>query len=234
MARVRLPFRRLDQRLTGGLESLFTLDIAELATITVVGATPVVAAGRKEDLAEHLKMVRQEFVGKTEVEYALAAIIVLLRRRVAEERCWSRFQKIWKEAGPLLLERLNTRWLVSACDTIADHSSDRTERALGLAGSLLVNTVKLYETENWMKDNEPGEYERLPEGSTTLFDGVTPFIVGGGDMVANLNARLKSLCEKPTIASTILLELFRRLHQSNTVFRRFHLLHSIESTKWTT
>lgn len=233
MARVRFPFRRRDQRLVGGLESLFTRDIAELATSTVTGTASIVSVGRKDDLAEHLAMVRREFVGRSEVEYALAAIIVLLRRRVVEERCWRRFQKIWKEAGPLLLERLNTRWLVSACDTIADHSPDRTERALGLAGSLLVNTVKLYETENWMRANGSGEYERFPEGSMTLFDGVTPFIVGGGDMVANLNGRLRSLCDKPTVASAILLEVFRRLHQNDTVFRRFQLLHSSDETKWT-
>ncbi len=177
-------------------------------------------------------MVRQEFVGRTEIEYAHAVMIVLLRRGVTKDRSWKRFQQMWKESGPLLLQRLNTRWLVSACDTIADHSSDRAERALGLAGSLLMNTVKLYETEIWMKASEAEGYERVPEGGMTLFDGVTPFMVGAGDMVANLNARLKSMCEKPTVASNIVNEMFRRLHVNNTVFQRFQMLHTAEGTKW--
>lgn len=177
-------------------------------------------------------MVRQEFVGRTEIEYTHAAMIVLLRRGVAEERSWKRFQQIWEDCGPLLLQRLNTRWLVSACDTIADHSPDRAERALGLAGSLSINTVKLYETEIWMRAEEAEGYKRSPEGGMTLFDGVTPFMVGDGDMVANLSARLKLLSENPTVASAIVSELFRRLHDHNTVYRRFHALHISEHTKW--
>ncbi|WP_224545765.1 hypothetical protein [Mesorhizobium sp. CA16] len=177
-------------------------------------------------------MVRREFIGRTEIEFAHAAMNVLLRRGVAEERSWKRFQQMWQECETLLLQRLSTRWLVSACDTIADYSSDRAERALALAGSLLVNTVKLYETEIWMKTTEAEEYQRFPESGITLFDGVTPFMVGGGDMVANLNARLKSICDKPTTASSILNEIFRRLHMNNTVFRRFQMLHTVEPTKW--
>lgn len=232
MFRIRLPFQRRDREAEKGLEPLFTRRVHELANSVVAGTAPTVPMGRKTDLEEHLDMVRQEFVGRTEIEYAHAAMTVLLRRRVSEERSWKRFQQIWEECEPLLLQRLNTRWLVSACDTICDHSPDRAERALALAGSLLMNTVKLYETEMWMKEEGAKGYDRFPKMGMTLFDGVTPFMVGGGDMIANLNKRLKSACENPTTASNILKEIFRRLHVNNTVFQRFQLLHTTEFTKW--
>ncbi|ESY53105.1 MULTISPECIES: hypothetical protein [unclassified Mesorhizobium] len=232
MFRIKLPFQTRDRGAVDGMKRLLNHKVHELAVSLVIGVAPAIPVGRKDDLAEHLDMVRQEFVGRTEIEYTHAALIVLLRRGIAEKRSWKRFQQVWEECGPFLLQRLNTRWLISACDTIADFSPDRAERALALAGSLLMNTIKLYETEIWMKATEAKEYERIPQGGMTLFDGVTPFMVGAGDMIANLNTRVQSLCEKQTIASNILQEIFRRIHVNPTVFQRFQALHTSDLTKW--
>lgn len=230
--RIRLPSRTRDRSIIGGLEPLLNRHIDELVNGLVSGTTPEIPIGRKDDLAEHLNMVRQEFVGRTEIEYAHAALIVLLRRGIAEKIIWKRFEQMWDKCGPVLLHRLSTRWLVSACDTITDFSPDRAERALALAGSLLMNTVKLYETEIWMKATEAEEYKRFPQGGMTLFDGVTPFMVGAGDMILNLNTRVQSLSEKKTLASNILKEMFRRAHVNQTVFQRFQALHHSDLTKW--
>lgn len=50
-----------------------------------------------------------------------------------------------------------------------------------------------------MKAADAEEYERFPQGGMTLFDRVTPFMVGAGDMIANLNTRVRSLCKKQTV-----------------------------------
>jgi hypothetical protein len=90
------------------------------------------------------------FRGRSELEYAHAALIVLMRLGMEVSHSWRRFCELWSDSGSFLLQHLNSRWLVSACDTIADHDRDRAQRALALAASALVNTVRLYETERWM------------------------------------------------------------------------------------
>jgi hypothetical protein len=74
---------------------------------------------------------------------------VLLRRRIDLETNLARTRMLWRSEAPFLVAKLDSRWLVSACDTIIDHWHEPEERALALAGTLFANTIKLYETERW-------------------------------------------------------------------------------------
>jgi hypothetical protein len=54
---------------------------------------------------------------------------------------------MWAEEAHFLAKALNTKWLVSACDTFADHSNDDAERATALLAATMIKTIKIYETE---------------------------------------------------------------------------------------
>jgi hypothetical protein len=90
-----------------------------------------------------------------------------------------------------LCSNLDARWLVSACDTIIDHFNEPDEIATAIAGSMFMNTVKLYETERLTQATVRSFDEVFKDGSRVpLCDGMSAFVVGGGDMVKNLVRRV--------------------------------------------
>jgi len=92
----------------------------------------------------------------------LICCIVMIRRTEGSGPGMVLFQRIISEHTDQICSELNTRWLVSVCDTFADHGQTPAQRAIGLAGSLLANTVKLYETENSnFKDEVRERLERI-------------------------------------------------------------------------
>lgn len=142
------------------------------------------------------------------------------------------FRRIWAEEGEFLCSRLDSRWLVSACDTIIDHFEERDEVATAVAGTLFMNTVKLYETERLVQQPARGFEEVLgADRRVTLFDGMAAFLVGRGDMVRNMLDRVTRGADSP-IASPILKELIRRANTHDTVFKRFRDLHTNPRTLW--
>jgi len=199
----------------------------------VKGSEVKIAVGRKIDLTNHLEMLKEEYIGKTELEYYHACLIVFIRRNIEINTNLTKFYNLWNSESIFLCNNLSTRWLVSACDTIADHQSNNAESAMAICASLLVNTIKLYETEYLMLDNivfskqapKPTQYE--------LFDGITPFAVGKGDMVYNLISRIKNFKDKDLISYRILEELIVRIHTYNTVFKRMAGRHVNTKTNWT-
>jgi hypothetical protein len=212
--------------------NLFEPPAIGLRNSVIPGNSPRVAFGTQDEIGDHLNMVRQELVGRTELEFVHCAVIVLLRRGISPRASWQRFNELWGSEGEFLLGALNARWLVSACDTIIDYSPDLTERALALAGSLFVNTIRLYETELWMKSVNERPYVKQPQPGQRLFQGLTPFMAGSGDMVRNLKLRLGATCAEGGLPGAILRELFRRMVAEDTVYRRFLGVHAVESTRW--
>lgn len=171
-------------------------------------------------------MLTAEFVGASALELDLAQTIVRIRRRHRLFRNLYRFRSHWLWHGHFLAERLNSRWLISCADTLADHPISRAERATAIAAALLGNTVKLYESERHLLGTgaDPNRLDRHPpsqrESPEPLFDGLTTFLVGRGDMLTNLNARLRKATTRSGPAGTILAELMRRMYAHDSVFRR--------------
>ncbi len=186
--------------------------------------------GRLPDLGEHLDHLFQEFQGQPLIIYYHAELVVRLRRG---ENLHSAFKDLWRAQEAFLINHLNSRWLVSACDTIVDcEESDSAERCLALAASLLMTTLKLYETERkaCALDKTAGRHRSI--AIQPLFDGLATFAIGRGDLIKNVTERANSVVANSSTAGQILLELIRRVHLHDTVFRRFLDVHVHERTRW--
>ncbi|MDS9467382.1 polysaccharide pyruvyl transferase family protein [Paracoccus sp. MBLB3053] len=197
-----------------------TLDFRSLRYQILTGYPHAGSFGRQDDLDQHLDMLRAEFSGQSALKFAHAALIVAIRRGINLPENFTRFRGIWDEHGDLLLEVLDTRWLVSACETLADHLPDRNEAQIAVLASLFANVVKLYETERVATGAGDPELARL-SGRTPIFDGMTGFMIGKGDMVQNLLARIDATLTGDGLPSLIARELVHRALRNDTVFNRF-------------
>ena len=178
--------------------------------------------GRLPDYAAHLNELRGEFLGRSELLFAHAGLVVALRRGRALDVALPLFRRLWAEQGELLRRDLSLRWLVSAADSFADHGADATERAVALLGVVLVNSVKLQETERALLGQRGGAvaYPVRPP-SPALFDGLTIFGLAKGDMVENMVARIRAVAATAPLVAPLVEEMIARLAANDTVYRRF-------------
>ena len=205
-----------------------------LSAMVNVGEKARPLRGRKASIKGQLAVLASEFNGQPFVLFYHAGLISHLRRNIDIESNWPRFQRLWLEHADFLLKHLNSRWLVSACETISDHSTDAAERAGALCGVIFMGTIKLYETERvlcgpysrTLKDYIPSK-EIIP-----LFDGLTAFNVSQGDMIKNLLRRIHSPFPKELIAPRIMQELVQRSRSNDTVFKRLADVHTKAASAW--
>jgi hypothetical protein len=131
------------------------------------------------------------------------------------------FNRIVREYGQEVAGHLNLRWLTSVCDTFMDVASDPLDRATGLAGSLLANTVKLSETERRLFHPPQPDIPlyRFSKGGP-LFDGVITFWVAKGDMLTNLLSRAAATLEHAGAAAPFTGEIIARVLEERTVWQR--------------
>lgn len=192
--------------------------------------------GSSNDLEEHFNSLKSEFSGESELVYTHAKIIVLIRREFEEKKYFEIFEQLWSEEKDFLLKNLNTRWLISAADTFIDHSKDFGVQSLSLACLCLFNTVKMYETERYIiqtktLNDDPKKVKHLQNERVPLFDGTSAFAVGTDDTLRNMRWRIDKVA-KHNVAGEILLEIFKRLQQNETVYKRFKDRHTRKRTGW--
>jgi len=182
-------------------------------------------------LQQHLVKLEEEFAGKSVLTLYHAALIVLIRREADVERHFAAFEELWRSHQPQLLSELNLRWLVSAADTFIDHNDDLAVRALLLNTVMLVNTVKLYETEKSQLQGR-GLSALLEEPNFNLFDGLTSFKVGADDTLLNQSQRFNMLVKKIQYGA-LASEIWGRIHAENSsVYARALSLHHKKRTEW--
>jgi hypothetical protein len=204
-----------------------------LASTSTPGYVRRPLIGRKATLEEHVAVLRSEFAGLPQLLYFHAALVVMIRRHIDQDRAYEVFCLIWKKHRDTLLSGLSSRWLISACDTIMEHSKDLGEQALACTASTLLNTIKLYETERLVC----GTRElKLPSSHSPepLFDGLTSFSIGKGEMIQSLRQRSELICRANMALSSaaILLEVFRRIDASDNIYSRLAAVHIREETRW--
>lgn len=218
-------------------KQLSKVDFSQLKHSTINDVELNYTYGSKKSLNEHIDNLRAEFSGQPELLHYHATLIVLLRRDYKSEDQFHDFVALWEAEGDFLLSKLNTRWLVSAADTFADHSDDKSERAIALSVSLLMNTIKLQETERYLQcaeslaDNDERKTE-LQTQRVPLFDGTSAFAVGTDDTVRNMCWRMKEVLQEETTCSKLLSEIFVRLQSEETVYKRFRDKHTRKKTIW--
>lgn len=216
--------------------SLQGTDYAKLKTQLISDTELSYTHGANKDLSQHLLNLRAEFAGQAELLYYHAQLIVLIRREYQTLEQFAQFEHLWETEGEFLRQYLNTRWLISAADTFADHSTDPNTRSLALAASLLVNTIKLQETERYLQASEhlsdqAERQQQLQTGRVALFDGTSAFAVGTDDSLRNLRWRLDAISTENPMGP-LLAELFQRLQTHDTVYQRFRQRHTRAKTAW--
>lgn len=216
--------------------TLRTSDYSALKTQLISDTEQAYTHGADKDITQHLYNLRSEFAGQAELLYYHAQLIVLIRREYQVAEQFALFERLWDSEAAFLREHLNTRWLISAADTFADHSPDENTRSLALAASLLVNTIKLQETERYLQaaeclTDQAARQQQLQTGRVALFDGTSAFAVGTDDTLRNLRWRLDTLSQTNPMG-LVLAELFQRLQTHDTVYQRFRQRHTRAKTAW--
>lgn len=219
-------------------EDLHALKTQRVAAVD--GQERVYAHGSAPDLPEHLMRVRGEFVGQPELLYRHAQLIVLIRREADIRANYARFERLWLAETQFLCAQLDLRWLVAACDTFMDHAQDRVLRAVALSAVVLVNTVKLQETERFLSGPEAAAAPDQPEAlkalhthRVDLFDGLSAFIAGTDDTLRNMRWRLDEVCAQHPLG-VVVQEVFDRLQREghDNVYLRFRQRHTRDKTRW--
>ena len=193
--------------------------------------------GSSDNLDEHFIALRDEFIGQSELCLTHAKIIVLIRRDFEAKNHFALFSQLWNEEKGYLLKNLNTRWLISATDTFADLSDNDAIKSLSIACSCLLNTVKMQESERFIAnlDSNVDDKEKITrldnEERIPLFDGISVFKVGTDDTLRNMRWRIDKAA-KINIAGEILLEIFLRLQEHDTIFKRLKDKHKRNKTGW--
>lgn len=189
-----------------------------------------------EQLDRRLRMLSQEFLERRRLEFLHAILVVLIRRRVALKRARRLFFDLWEREAEFLCDHLTLRWLASACDTVCDHPRDKMEATVAVSTSMLINTIKLYETERFTLQDRTVSTERLAAlkgRRVELFSGLTAYGVGRGDMISNLKRRIEATRQGDAgFVSRIFFAVVDRAFQESTVFSRMRAVHTNDATKW--
>jgi len=227
------------KRRTGAktLSEELSIDFDALKMQTISGADVVYTHGSSNDIKEHFNSLRQEFSGQSELCYTHAKIIVLIRREVEVEKNFQLLQQLWRNEKDFLLKNLNTRWLVAATDTFADYSDDDSIRSLSVACVCLLNTIKLQESERFITNaqqcqDDQDKLTRLNnEERFPLFDGTSVFKFGTDDTLRNMRWRIDKV-SKINVVGEVLLEIFLRLQEFDTIYKRTKDRHTRNKTGW--
>ena len=192
--------------------------------------------GSKSKIKDHLIDLRNEFNGKSELEYYHAELNVFLRREINTKESFEKFSSLWKHEHVFLVKNLNTRWLISAADSFIDHDDNPLSRSYAFSAVCLVNTCKLCETEHFANQTGDISFDKiklleLKKARVELFDGVSAFAIGTDDTIRNMRWRLNSI--KNTLPSYhILVEVFNRINNHETVYSRMSKYHTNNNTVW--
>ena len=216
---------------------LQSVDIELLKSQVIEGNELKYTHGSAKDLNEHIEQLKHEFVGQSALNHYHASLIVLIRREVDVQENFEKFKALWTAERDFLLRSLNIRWLISACDTFLDLHDDMTLKAILMNAVVLINTLKLQETERYLCDQSLQvnlEHQtKLQTERYALFDGTSAFAVGTDDTLRNMRWRLDQICAVHPLGQLVI-EIFDRLQreENNNVYSRFKQRHTREKTRW--
>ncbi|WP_179998944.1 hypothetical protein [Acinetobacter sp. YH12239] len=213
------------------------IDINALKENLIEGDETRYTHGSAKDLKQHIEQLKDEFVGQPALNHYHASLIVLMRRDVDTTDNYLKFKSLWLKERDFLLKSLNIRWLISACDTFIDHDEDSLLKAILMNAVVLINTLKLQETERYLCDHQMEEnlecLNHLQSQRYALFDGTSAFAVGTDDTLRNMRWRLDQICTDHPLGQLVI-EIFERINQdvNDTVYVRFKKRHTREKTRW--
>ena len=172
-------------------------DFATLKEKIVDAGEPSQTRGSHDDLDRHFEALCIEFSGQSALLLEHARLNVLLRRQISTKETYARLVELYRLERAYLLENLNVRWLIAACDSISDWDPDPAARATALSVSMLVNTIKMIETERYLMNQgstrmQPDRVAHVKEALVPLFEGLSAFTVGTDDTLRNMRWRMEA------------------------------------------
>ncbi len=146
-------------------------------------------------------------------------IIVNLRRGVEVEENWETFRSLVEGDTERLCSGLNTRWLISVCDTYVDLGNEM-ERRNAMLITVLVNMEKVGQSYvNW-RVNYDAPFD-VPPGNEPrkikLWDGMTSMHLVIGDVTNNMFRRMEMLLADTGHLLRIYHEVLSRIAEHDTI-----------------
>lgn len=210
--------------------------VAQMKKFTLDAGLQVQTRGSHNEIRAQIEALSKEFSGQSELILYHATLIVLIRRESDVQLNFQKFYNLWHQETDWLLQNLNIRWLVSAADTFADHSTNPADKALALGAAVLINTVKAYESEIYLGGLDdpvylPERVSHVQSNLVPLFEGVSCYTVGTDDTLRNMVWRMQAQA-KENISGKIFFEIFNRLSRLKTAFGRMKAAHTRSKTQW--
>lgn len=229
-------FKQFKRRLGHEILKKQDLDYHNLKSKIINTSKTEYTHGSENNIQSHISNLKNEFNGKTELEYYHAKLNVFLRRGIKTKETFKMFTDLWEHEADFLLKNLNSRWLISAADSYIDHDKNTLSRAFAFSAICLVNSCKLCETERFVNNSKTTEYDpdklkRLKNERVALFDGTSAFAIGTCDTLRNMRWRLDSM-KNELVSFKILQEIFYRINTHDTVYKRMADRHTNKNTLW--
>jgi hypothetical protein len=193
-----------------------------LKTRTVVPLSTGASLPANDPLCAKLDELHRAFEGASELCYFHAELIVRLRRGIDVAASWETFARMWDHERDFLCANLNSRWLISALDTFADHG-DPTQQARALIQIAFFNSIRIAQTERVLVAGEDDSGSAVVAGQSQmheLWDGIETYNFRRGDVVWNMLARIRRALDPDPILSKIFATLLQRALQHDTLIGR--------------
>jgi hypothetical protein len=172
-----------------------------------------------DPLAAKFQELHHSFEGSSELCYFHAKTIVQIRRGIWLKNNLDIFFSMWAEEPEHLCEKLNSRWLLSALDTYADHGTP-IERPTALMIVTFFNAIRLAESERFGEADLPAAGKGLPQPRQPLWDGIETYNFEKGDMLRNMIERMRHVVAEQRSLSMIMETMFSRAMHSDNVLSR--------------
>lgn len=195
---------------------------------------------KSTDLENHLNNLKYKSLGESELCFYHNTLIILMRRKYKIDKTFAEFERLWEAESDYLLTHLSLRWIVSACDTFIDHSNNTHRAAILMNVVTLMNTLRTYETKNFLQLSTNAESmplltektDMLYAGDLPLYDGLTYFRIGTDDSLRNMRKRYNKFQKVDKLATSVLLAVFEKLQNNDSAFATLRQLHRDDWSKW--
>jgi len=154
-------------------------------------------------------------------------LIVKLRKEVDISNNRVEFRDVVEKNIDRICEELDTRWLVSICDTYVDFG-DSNEKRNAMFIVMIANIEKLWATNLLMYDVKlnPQKLHKLKENKVIpLWDGMYSFNINHGDMTNNLYKRLNNLMDETPFLNKIFMTVLKRIKENDTALANLAKYH---------
>jgi len=154
-------------------------------------------------------------------------LIINLRKGKEKEKNWIQFTELIENNLKEVCRVIDTRWLVSICDTYADYG-DPVARRNAMLVVQTANFEKLWATYLLMYDlklNEEKTEQLKKNKIIPLWDGMYSFNINHGDMTNNFFARVDDLMMDTPVINAIFKTVVQRIKENDTVLANLNKYH---------